>query len=132
MKNALEDLVREITDALVRKDRAYLASVLTDDVDIDNVGRPPTKGKDAFLDLFAPEDPGSGANITGSTLDRVITHGTAAAAHGSLTIAAADGKERNFAFCDLYTFAGHADRRIRKFQAFVVETHASATTTREG
>jgi ketosteroid isomerase-like protein len=126
MNNALEELVREITDALVRKDRAHLASVLTDDVEIENVGRPPLKGKDAFLDLFAPEDPDSGANITGSTLDRVITHGTAAAAHGTLTIAAADGSERTFAFCDLYTFAGHKDRRIRKFQAFVVETFESA------
>ncbi|HYI25037.1 MAG TPA: nuclear transport factor 2 family protein [Thermomicrobiales bacterium] len=126
MKNALEELVREITDALVRKDREYLSTVLTDDVQVDMAGRPPMQGAVAFLDAFAPEDPAAGPTITDSTLDRVITHGTAAAAHGTLTITAADGTDRTYAFCDIYTFAGHKDRRVRKFQAFVVETHASA------
>jgi len=126
MPNALETLVRDITDALVRKDRAYLETVLADDIETGMAGRPPMRGKAAFLDSFAPEDPTAGANITGSTLDRVITHGTAAAAHGTLTITSADGVARDFAFCDIYTFSGHKDRRIRKFQAFVVETHASA------
>ncbi len=126
MHNALEALVSDITDALVRKDRAYLETVLADDVEIDMVGRPAMRGKTAFLDAFAPEDPAAGANITGSTLDRVITHGTAAAAHGTLSITGTDGVAHDFAFCDLYTFSGHTDRRIRKFQAFVVETHASA------
>jgi ketosteroid isomerase-like protein len=116
VKNAFEDLVRDIVDALGRGDRDYFAPLLTDDVVWRPVGKPSVHGKDAVLEVISrfATDP-----LPEVELEHIITHGRAAAS-GTITAQGADGSTRQVGFCDIYTFTGVKERRIKEFIVYVV------------
>ena len=124
MKNAFEDYVRGIVDALGRGDRGFFAPIVTDNVTWRTVGKPPIEGKDAVLDVIASfaTDP-----LPAVELEHVITHGRAAAVTGTITAQGADGSSRKVEFCDVYTFTGGKERMIREFIVYIVPIDAATT-----
>ena len=95
-----------------RSDHRRILTCLTDDVVWNLPGYKHLTGKDAFDREIENDD------FVGSptlTVDRLIEEADAVVAIGSGEAAHKSGAIHRFAFCDVFTFAGDAIRRVESY-----------------
>jgi hypothetical protein len=106
--------LRQLNEAFARNDVASILESVTDDIRWNVVGDKIVEGKDAFhkiLEQMAADEPMI------LTVSKIITHGREASVNG--TMRTPDGK--TYAFCDLYSFNGQKNLKIREMTSYVIE-----------
>jgi ketosteroid isomerase-like protein len=101
--SARKAIVERYFDGFRRSDHEQILSCLTDDIVWDIAGFKHLEGKDAYDSEI------ENAAFVGSPIldvDRLIEEGDAIVAIGRGSSTLADGTPFEFAFCDVFTFAG--------------------------
>jgi len=121
----LQEFIRRVNDAFVRHDTAVFDANLADDVRWTMVGSPAIEGKAAFIAevMSMAEGPAPDLSVT-----NVITHGTAAAVEGTMTMIDESGARKTYAFCDVYRMSGSKNGKIKEITAYLIELNAGAAS----
>jgi ketosteroid isomerase-like protein len=110
-------IVEQANEAFVRNDIEAFFSLCTEDLEWTIVGDRTVTGKAAIREWMTSMDPGAPK----ISVDQIIAEGDVAAATGGLWMKDKDGREAQFAWCDLYRFQGD---RIAGLKAFIIKTGA--------
>jgi len=113
-----EEFLRKFNDAFATNDIDYIVNQLTDDVVWDMVGDQKIIGKEKARE--AMEQMGSDSmKVLNMHIDKCITHGREAAVNGTMKMLD-KGNEISFGFCDVYTFSGFKNAKIKAMTSYVV------------
>ena len=105
-------VVEQYFDGFRRGDHDLILSCLTDDVVWDLPGHAHLEGREAF-DGEIENDQFVGRPEL--TVDRLLEAGAAVVVVGSGAAQHRSGAVQRFAFCDVFTFAGDAVRRVESY-----------------
>jgi ketosteroid isomerase-like protein len=108
-----KNTVQRYIDGFRRMDHAQILSCLTDDVVWDLHGYTRLRGKGAF-DAEIQNDAFVGTPTL--TVDRLVEEDDCVVAVGGGRATRRDGGTLAFVFCDVFTFAGEAIRRVETYQ----------------
>lgn len=113
-----EEFLRRFNEAFARSDIKYILDNVTDDVVWTVVGEEAVSGKAAFAEaLEAMKSP----EPFKLTIKNVITHGKEAAVNGTMEARDPDGKNKVYAFCDIYQFNGFKEAKIKEMTSYALE-----------
>ncbi|MFS8615620.1 MAG: nuclear transport factor 2 family protein [Solitalea sp.] len=104
--------LKDFNIAFARNDIGFILDHVSEQVSWELVGDRVIRGK---TDMQAALEEMAASPMEEMTLEKIITHGTDAAASGRIKM---QGKE--FAFCDLYRFGGFKGTTLREITSFVV------------
>lgn len=119
-------VVERYFDGFRRADHRQILACLTEDVVWDLPGFKHLEGKDAFDGEIENQ------SFTGRPtlhVDRMVQEDDVVVAIGTGAIAQTSGTVFNFAFCDVFTFAGE---RIRRVESYVVSLTSSEPSRSAG
>lgn len=113
-----ESFLRTFNDAFLTNDIDFIVSQLSEDVIWNMVGDQKITGKEKVRE--AMEQMGSGTmKVVEMTIEKCITHGREAAVNGTMKMLD-KGNEITFGFCDVYTFSGFKNAKIKELTSYVV------------
>lgn len=114
MKTGNQIFLEKFNEAFAKNDTNYILEHVTDDIHWEIVGDKTVEGKDAFseaLKLMQQNEPLS------MTIHHIITHGKHASVNGVMRTS--DG--RSYGFCDVVTFSGFKNPKIKKMSSYSIE-----------
>ncbi len=120
-----QEFIRRVNDAFVRHDTAFFEDNVADDVRWTMVGSAPIDGKAAFIAEVVSMEEGPAPELA---VTNVITHGTAAAVEGTMTMVDESGATKTYAFCDVYRLSGVETGKIEAITAYMIELDTGATS----
>jgi len=109
-------VVERYIEGFRRGDHAQILSCLADDVVWALHGYKTLQGKEVFDAEI--EDEGFEGSPT-LTIDRLIEEGDTLACTGGGSVAEKGGTRREFAFCEVFSFTGHAVRRLDTYHVWL-------------
>lgn len=113
-----EQFLQKLNEAFAQSDTEYLLDQVTEDITWNIVGDKTIQGKAAFeADLKSMES----VNTYELDIANVITHGKSASVNGTMKMKTPEGTEHTYAFCDIYTFNGFKNAKIKEMTSYVIE-----------
>ena len=109
-----KQILRKLNEAFAESNIDFLIENVTDDIEWTAVGDFSVKGKEQFIktmEKIKSDDPFK------LEIENIITHGNSAAVNGKMT----SSKGERYAFCDVHTFSGFKEPKIKKMISYVVE-----------
>ncbi len=106
-----EQFLRKLNEAFARSDTDYIIEQVTEDITWNIVGDKIIQGIGAFeADLKSMES----VNTYELDIAHIITHGKSASVNGTMKMKTPEGTEHTYAFCDVYTFNGFKNAKIKE------------------
>jgi len=123
MSEKNKDTVRKVSDALLAGDYEAFLDFCADDVQWTIAGEKTVKGKETtrqWMSEMAKENP-EPPKFT--VADPIIAEGDFVVARGDMSMKDKEGKEGQYAYCDVYRFSGD---KIVELNSYVVKTEPKA------
>ncbi len=115
MKTETQKMLLAFNEAFAKSDITFIEGRVTDDIRWHMIGDRIIDGKEQFLEALqdmAMDEPMK------LTVDHIITHGKSAAVNGTMTV---PGSGTVVAFCDIYTFNGFKNPKIKEMTSYGIE-----------
>ena len=109
-----EKLLQSINEAFAKSDIDFIIEHVTDDISWTAVGDFTVTGKEAFSETLKSMQSEEPYHLE---IKNIITHGNSAAVDGLMK--SSNGK--TYAFCDIYSFEGFSDPKIKEMTSYVIE-----------
>ncbi|WP_199535621.1 nuclear transport factor 2 family protein [Rhodohalobacter sp. SW132] len=122
MKTKNQELLEKFNEAFARNDTDFVINHVTDSIKWSVVGDFKVEGKEAFTKALKKM---KGDEPLELEIDKVITHGKDASVNGIM-------KSKNgvqYAFCDVYTFSGFKNPKIREMTSYVIEVKSENSSS---
>lgn len=107
--------LQKINEAFAKSDTAFIVDNVTNDITWNVMGDQSISGKEDFEKALQQMEQDEPMELT---IKNIITHGKSAAVDGVMTI---PGGDKQYAFCDVYTFSGFKEPKIKEMTSYVVE-----------
>ena len=117
MANNKEEFLRKFNQAFVKNDIDFIVDNITDDVEWNMVGMETTQSKAAVESSFKKME--NDFNVSEINIENIITHGKNASVNGIMKMKEKD-KIKNYGFCDVYTFSGFKNPKIKKLNSYII------------
>lgn len=111
--------LQELNEAFANSDTDYIAEYVTDDIRWMIVGDRTVQGKEAFVEALKEME---GDEPMELTIHHIITHGRTASVDGVMKMPDGSGDGKAYAFCDVYTFSGFKNPKVKEMTSYVIET----------
>lgn len=114
METKQKTFLKKLNEAFANSEVAFILDAVTEDIEWTIVGDKIIRGKEQFaksLQEMASSQPMK------LEIRHMITHGKEAVVEGSMITP--DGK--NYSFCDIYTFNGFKEGKIKEMKSYVFE-----------
>lgn len=113
--------LQQLNEAFANSDTEYLAANVTDDIQWTVVGDRTVRGKEAFVEALKEMEADEPMELT---IHNIITHGDTASVDGIMKMPGGSGNGKAYAFCDVYTFSGFKNPKVKEMTSYVIETEA--------
>lgn len=110
--------MQKFNEAFAKSDSGFILDNITEDVKWTIIGDKTVEGKEAFAEALKEMEMDTHMELK---IDQIITHGKHASANGELKM---PGETTVWAFCDVYTFSGFKNPRIKEMTSYIVEVKA--------
>jgi ketosteroid isomerase-like protein len=109
-----EKLLQQVNEAFAKNNTDFIIKHVTDDISWTVVSDFTVKGKELFSEALKSMQNEKPFHLE---IKNIITHGYSAAVDGLMK--SAEGK--TYAFCDVYSFRGFTDPKIKEMTSYVIE-----------
>ncbi|SFA84342.1 Ketosteroid isomerase-related protein [Lentibacillus halodurans] len=112
-----QEFFQKVNEAFASGDVDFLMENLAEDIQWEMVGNQKIQGKESVMEMLEPM---RGVTLKDYVTNNIITHGNVAVIEGKMTVPD-DGKDKTYAFCDIYKLHKFKNGKIKELTAFLIE-----------
>jgi hypothetical protein len=111
-----EKFLRKINEAFASFDTKFISKSVTDDIKWEIVGEKTISGRDAFEESLERMKLGGPLKIM---ISDIISSEDKAVVEGVVEMTVEPGKNKSYAFCDIYIFPGEENKKFKELRTYV-------------
>ncbi|MBO0992732.1 nuclear transport factor 2 family protein [Bacillus sp. SD088] len=123
-----DETVLKFNNAFATGDADFVIDNVIENVQWHLVGAAELQGREAVKNMLEPM---RGVASNEYQTNNIITQGNKAVIEGTMRMPKANGQEKLYAFCDIYTFDGANNNKIQDLTAYLIELSSQEEMNRE-